>query len=369
MDKSLGSKEGFTQGNLVIRGNVVYSGHGETQSVKVLGSGDASLINQHFIFDKKKVSFIADSLFPTGVRGDVAIIIGDQTWIQVPRIVNSKSTDSVYQINMTEEGYLKISFGNGIYGRRLPTGNNNVMIQYRKGVGLTGNLKIGSLNKLVQPHPLIDKVFQPLKATGGNELEGIESLRENAPAALLTLERAVSLEDFTHLASSQSSVWQAKALSRSPGIGRKEKVEVVVIPAMGGALGGLKESLQSYLKAHALPGIEIVISGYKEQRINLNVILNIKYKEYDPEKIKKLVEAELVREFSLQKRKLGASLYLSEIYKVIEGISGVENSSCTLNSGLFPPSEVLRKIESNSDSHIIFIKKENLTITTKDYKI
>jgi hypothetical protein len=83
------------------------------------------------------------------------------------------------------EGRLKITFGDGRRGRRMPSGVNNVRITHRKGNGLSGNLAAG-------PHYLVAQVRQPLPATGGNDMETLEALRENAPATVLTLERAVN---------------------------------------------------------------------------------------------------------------------------------------------------------------------------------
>jgi hypothetical protein len=231
---------------------------------------------------------------------------------------------------MTEDGFVKIAFGDGTNGRRLPTGTNNLRITYRQGSGLEGNLPAGSLNKPVKPYHLIKGVRQPLAATGGNDMEETESLRENAPATVLTLDRAGCLTDFAYLAMSQSSVWQARAFSSSTGPGRNESIKVVVVPAGGGELGGLGKTLLDFLMARAIPGVEIDILPYEERSFDLHVILYPR-SGYDPEAVASAIKANLQGTFCLKKRKLGQDLFLSEIYRVVESTPGVEHSRVAIN--------------------------------------
>ena len=322
---------GFTIGNTLIAGNVVLAGHGETKGEKVLGSGDATRLSQSFGFEEKEVSFVADATQPSGVRAAVIVQVAGRTWEQVPSLQNSRPTDFHYTVHMTEDATLKISFGDGKRGRRLPTGVNNVRVTFRKGVGLSGNLPAGSFFKPARPHRLVDKVRQPMAANGGNDMEGVESLRENAPATLLTLERAVSLADFASLTMSQSSVWQARAFLRPTGLGRNQKVEVVVVPAGGGELGTLGTTLTRFLLNHTVPGIEVAVLPYEEVTFSLAVVLTVDAEQFIPEDVVKEVEKALREAFSLRKRGLGQDLFLSEIYALVEAVTGVRHSVAVIN--------------------------------------
>lgn len=322
---------GFTRGNTLIAGNVVLSGHGESKGEKVLGSGDATRANQSFVFAETGVSFVADPTQPAGVRAAVDLSVAGRVWEQVGSFASSGPTDHHYTVRMTEAGQLLIAFGDGVRGRRLPTGVNNVRVIFRSGTGLAGNLPAGSPFKPSRPHRLVDKVRQPLPSTGGNDREGVESLRENAPATLLTLERAVSLDDFAWLAMSQSSVWQARAFSRPTGLGRNDKVEVVVVPAGGGALGTLAATLTAFLVAHAVPEVEVTVLPYESRTFALEVLLTVDAAAYNPDVVTVAVKSALQDAFSLRKRKLGQDLFLSEVYQVVEGVTGVEHSVAVIN--------------------------------------
>ena len=322
---------GTTFGNLTLAGNIVQGGHGESKPEKVLGNGDATAQNQTFTFAEAGVSFVADVSQPNGVRAAVTVKVGGKVWQQVGSFQDSGPSDAHYTVRMTEDGGLKITFGDGTLGRRLPTGNSNVRMSFRKGCGLSGNLAAGSLSKPVKPHYLVAKVRQPLPTQGGNDMEEITSLRENAPATLLTLERAVSLDDFAYLAMSQSSVWQARAFSRPYGGGRSEKVEVVVVPAGGGSLGSLQQTLRDFLLAHCAPGVEIQISNFVQCSFALEVVVSVQTDGYAPEPVLAAVREALQSAFSLRRRGLGQDLFLSEIYQVVEAVPGVTHSRALIN--------------------------------------
>ena len=330
-----GTTEYYSRHQTLIYGNVAACGHGETQNNKILGSGDATKTHQQFNFKVEQVSFVADREFSSGVRAAIEIVVDGRTWKQVSSLNDSDPEDPHYIVHMNEDGTLMIIFGGDGHGRRLPSGNNNVMIYYRTGTGLTGNLDAYSLNKAVKPHYLIDGIKQPVVASGGNDLENTESLKENAPASVLALERAVSLSDFTHLAASNSSVWQAKAFRTIPGNSRADNIDVAVVPANGGELGTLETSLADYLTAHALPGVSITVLPYKSILLDLDVSITVKEDEFTLDVIEEHVRLALLHSCSLKNRKLGEALYRSQVYEIVEAVTGVANCHCKINSNGF----------------------------------
>lgn len=343
--KSLGfspapaAADGFTLGNTVIRANVVRAGHGERKGERVLGSGNAALLNQEFVLDVSGVSFVADASMPAGVRADISVSADGQIWQQVASLRDSKPADPHYTVALTERGHLRIAFGDGENGRRLPTGTNNVRVQYRVGNGLVGNLGAGSLQKLAKPHALVDSVRQPLPAAFGNDFEGVAALRSNAPASLLALERAVSPADFANLAMSQSSVWQARAFTRATALGRQENIEVVIVPAGGAPLDDqlqpvvaptLIEQQRLFLESHCIPGVAVRIAPFEPVLIDLEVSVQVQSAQYDPVRVVAHVRAALIDAFALARRPLGKALQRGEVYRVVEEVEGVENSVCKL---------------------------------------
>ena len=322
--------EGTTVGNLEMLANVVLAGHGESRPWRVLGSGDGSKNNQCFTLEVEELSFVADTTLDSGVRAALTIKVGNEIWTQVDNLKDSTATAAHYQVRINEDGYGVIEFGDGRHGRRLPSGTNNLRVQLRQGGGLGGNLAAGSLVKPVQPHPLLQALSQPLASSGGNDREGNADLRQNAPASLLALHRAVSIKDAAQLARSHPSVWQAAAFRLRPGLGRRERIEVVVMAAGGGLLStGLKQAVQSWLVARCQPGMQVVVTDYQGVAFELAVTVRIRT-GMDPQSMKEQVESSLKSTLTLSRRELGQPLYRGEIYSIVNGVNGVENSSCDL---------------------------------------
>ena len=330
-----GTTKNYTRYHTIIYGNVMEAGHGETQKQSILGAGDATQTNQTFNPDAEEISFVADGNFSSGVRAAIEITVDSRTWRQVATRNDSEPEDPHYTARIKEDGTLSIQFGDGFRGRRLPSGNNNIRMVHRKGAGLAGNLAPYSLEKVVKPHALVDAIVQPIASTGGNDMETVVSMRDNAPASVLTLERAVSLADFTHLAATNSSVWQARAFRRQPGVGRVERIEVAVVPAGGGSLGALGDSLQAFLTAHALPGVKVTVVPYQSVILDLKLTLRINEEEYDPDLVAKAVNQAVRAAFSLKDAKLGKPLYRSDVFAVVEGVEGVANCHCEINPNGF----------------------------------
>jgi hypothetical protein len=325
------SAAGLTIGHTVLRGNVVRAGHGARRPERVLGSGDATQAGQSFVLRETGASFVPDPAGSSGVRADIEVVVDGQVWQQVSTLRESGPFDPHYQVRLTEDGQLITRFGDGQHGRRVPTGTNNVRIRYRVGSGLAGLLPPGSLTQPVRPHRLLDGIRQPLPATGGNAVESTESMRRLAPASVLALDRAVSLNDFAALAAAHSSVWQARARRRRPGIAREESIEVVVVPAGGGELGDLSGVLRTYLLARCPAGIDIAISRYQPVPLSLEVSVQIDRGAFDPVDVTARVRATLLDALGVRVRGLGADLYLSEVVAAVEGIRGVQNSRCVID--------------------------------------
>lgn len=322
---------GLTYSSAHLTANVVTAGHGQSYGEKVLGSGRATESNQSFLLEVAGVSFVADATQASGVRADIAVRVDGREWSQVSNLNDSRAADHHYIVRMTEAGFIRIQFGDGRNGRRLPTGTNNVRVAYRKGSGLRGNIPPDVLTKPAKPHRLVKAVRQPLAATGGNDMEGVASLRSQAPRSVLTLERAVSVSDFGQLAASQSSVWQARAFERPPMGRRRAVIEVVVVPAGGGELGSLATTLTDYLLAHALPGVDIRVLPYETATFDLDVRLTVDTQAYDPDTVRETVSAALAARFALPSRRLGQDLFLSEVYQVVEAVAGVSHSQVRID--------------------------------------
>jgi hypothetical protein len=310
--------------NTTVLANVVPADHGETQPLKILGSGDATRSGQTFELAAQELSFISDPSMPTGVRAALELTVDGRTWTQVANLADSGPEDAHYQAEPTETGALLLRFGDGRSGRRLPTGTNNVRAVWRKGLGEQGNLDPGALVKLGRPDPLVASVRHPVPATGGAERESVASMRANSAAGLLTLDRAVSAADFAALAAQNASVWQAAAWKLRSGGARGERVKVVVVPA-GGVMGGLKPELEAFLLARTVPGATPLVEAYQALPLCLDVEAAVRSAQFLPDEVRAAVEAAIRAAWDIRTARLGAALYRTQLVALIEGVAGVEN--------------------------------------------
>ncbi len=318
---------GTTYADLLLSANVVRAGHGESRPAKILGNGDATRSRQRFVLAEQDVAFVADRTQRAGVAAAITLTVDGQAWDQVSTLNEVAPEARAYTVRLDEDGLLELGFGDGVHGRRLPTGSGNVRAEFRVGTGLAGNLAPASFTKPAKPHPRIAAVRQPLPATGGNDREPVESLRRAAPATVLTLERAVALADFEHLAASHASVWQARAFRRPAPGARGARVEVVVVPAGGGELAPeLAEELHAYLAARALPEVTIRVSRYTPRELELAATLGVDPSFGEAEAIVAAARGALLAAFALETRHIGDDAFLSAAYAAIENVAGVVNS-------------------------------------------
>jgi uncharacterized phage protein gp47/JayE len=204
------------------------------------------------------------------------------------------------------------------------------VVTYRVGTGLQGNVAERSEFKLRQNLGLIDKVDAPLCAVGGSDQESIESLRESAPASVLCLARAVSLNDFANLASQNSKVWQAISYRKENGYSRAEKIAVTIVPASGLKNDTLLGDVRDFLQAAASPGVKVFVENFESVCVKIGIKFHYDAQRFDSEQIENTLHNVLNSSLALKNRSLGEALYRSELYALVERVQGVSNSHISL---------------------------------------
>jgi len=360
---------GFTKGNLVIRANVVGASHGATKPAKRLGSGVVAAGYHSLFLEVENVSSVPDPTFPGGTRADIDVAIDGMTWAQVPRLNDSGPTDSHYAVRATEERQLRLVFGDGRRGRHLPVGANNVRVGHRMGAGRSGNLLPGSLTKQANPNPFVAAVLQPLSSAGGEEMESVLNMREKAPATLLALERSVSLVDFENLAASRNDIWQAKAFHHPYQAGFFERVRVVVVPSGGGDLEPpLQDAITAFLSENAVPTVSVEVVGFTHVAVALTVAIRVDPAKFIPTMVAEQVRAALLAVLAIERRQIGRPLYISDVYHVVEGITGVADSKCTFK--VDPTARLFPQPKDQHEEQLVYLdekRPEDLELTTEGY--
>jgi hypothetical protein len=193
-------------------GNVIQASRGETVPREILGSGNGSQTDQTFKLRKKPLTYfpaptVADD---RGLKSTLRIFVDGMQWREVASFYGVGGDEPVYIVRQNDEHESIVTFGDGIRGRRLPTGIDNVIATYRFG----GEKAVPPANTITQISKEVNgltTINNPLPAFGGGDPETAEDLRAAAPKSILTLGRIVSIDDVVAVASAYPGIRSVQA--------------------------------------------------------------------------------------------------------------------------------------------------------------
>jgi hypothetical protein len=145
-------------------------------------------------------------------------------WSEVPNLTEFGPQDFIYSLTYSGNNYVTVNFGDGVSGA-IPVYGDDIKVQYYIGGGLVGNIDSGLSFSIVSVPASSGVELSSLTAVtissndvgyGGEEPESNESIRLNAPTALRSSQRAVSLDDFKSFALSMPGVGKAAAYAVAP---------------------------------------------------------------------------------------------------------------------------------------------------------
>ena len=301
--------------------NVVLATHGETVK-EILGSGDGTRINQSFVLKKKPLTFTS-ARNSRGGESTLQVRVDGVLWDEASSLFDLNDSSRGYVLRIDENGTTKIVFGDGKCGARLPTGEENIVANYRSGLGPEGNVPAKSLSLLLNRPPGIRSVINPIAASGAASPESILLAKRNAPRTLMTLDRLVSLLDYESFAKSFVGIGKAKAKEI---LLEQGKIVHITISAQDGSQvdpnSELFQNLRRAIENRRKPVDCVQISGYRLLTFKIEASLAID-RHFNVQEIKKQSEAALRDRFSFSKRSLAQDVTASEILACLQKIEGV----------------------------------------------
>lgn len=305
------------------------------------------------------------------------------------------------------------------YGRVPEAGRVIRMSQYRYGGGVAGNLPPDKLQALKSSIPYIDRVTNMKRASGGRDPETLDEARMRARRELRAQQRAVTAEDYEHLAiAATRQVGRVKCNTRAPQDGNRlppGTVELLVIPAALDAVqagdlsrlqldSALRQTVEAYLDARRLLtatlrlrepaylGVkvraEIVVSDYSrpevvQQRVveALRQFITPLAAHWPPNEAPASTNAEGATQAGSDRPlagwPFGRHLYLSDLYSLVQQTPGVRHvrdiklGSRAVNpaneAGLIPAGDVAlgdrRVIETPPDAVLCSLDHEVVVVT------
>lgn len=312
----------YKRDTLTIYGNVVKGTHGETTN-ETLGSGDGSQAMQSFVLKQPPLTFVPA---PTaeGVESTLQVYVNNVEWHEADSLAGLEPRDRKFTTKTDDADNTTVIFGNGKEGARLPTGVLNVNATYRRGIGKGGNVRADQIS-LLQTKPLgVKSVINPQRASGGADREDRDQARENAPLAVMALDRLVSVQDYSDFTRTFAGI--AKASGRRLSDGRRQLIHLTVAGVDDVPIDPESDLRRNLLAAlRNLGDLSVAVQIEVRELIILVLSANIRLQpDYLWDPVATAVREELVEKFGFRKRSLGQPARLCEIIGCIQSIEGVD---------------------------------------------
>jgi predicted phage baseplate assembly protein len=255
--------------------------------------------------------------------------VGTQLWSPRLDLLESSEADLNFVVEVESDGTATVRFGDDTIGR-APEAGTQFLGAYRVGNGAAGNVGADTLT-LFSGDPRIANCRNPLPAVGGTDPETDEQIRRRAPQAFLTQQRAVTMDDYAHVAELNPQVDQAVASLRWTG-----SWYTVFVAADPRGTNRLTSQLQSDIKKtvrrYHLAGQDLEVDGaqYVPLQIELEVCVEPGYFRSDVQRsLLQLLNAGTSASgakglFHPDNFTFGTTVYLSPIYAAARSVAGVK---------------------------------------------
>jgi hypothetical protein len=257
---------------------------------------------------------------------------GGGAWKPQRDLLASDAFAREFVLEVEDDGGTALRFGDDRYGRRPRTGEVLTAL-YRVGNGTAGNVGAGSLTHVVLPGAALAarlSVRNPLPGAGGVDPEPTERVRQVAPAALGTLERAVTPADYAEIAQRHPQVQRAQATMRWTGSWR---TVFLTVDRVGGRTvdAAFEAELRRFLERYRMAGHDLEIDEPRYVPLELEIFVCVDPAYYRADVERALREALGRRRFAdgregifhADRFTFGQSVYLSVIYAAVQGVAGV----------------------------------------------
>jgi hypothetical protein len=246
-----------------------------------------------------------------------------------------------FVVEVERDGTAYLRFGDGINGM-LPEPTASFTANYRVGLGVAGNVGRDSITLIdttgidVAVVPLITRATNPLPASGGIEPETIDHVRQSAPYAFRTQQRAVTQDDYRNVAMQYQGVRQAAATFRWTGSWNTvflttEREDSVALDS------NFIAGLENYVDGYRMAGydLEVEDATLVPLRVAMHVCVQDGFVATDVESALLTIFSDQVLPdgtlgvFHPDNFDLGQPFYLSPLYARAQAVDGVASVSIT----------------------------------------
>jgi predicted phage baseplate assembly protein len=278
---------------------------------------------------------------------EVAAGPGWQRWEQVESFADRTATDPVFVL---DELSGEVVFGPGLrladgrvaqYGAVPPKGAPIRVPRYRTGGGHRGNVAARTVSQLLSAIAMIDRVTNRRAAAGGVDVESMEDARERGPIVLRSRNRAVTTEDYEHLAKEVApEVARVRCVPITDGEDAGA-ARVLIVPAVAGGNGLMRfdelipadetlARIAAYLDDRRTIGARVVVEPPLYQGVT--IVARVRAKPTaNVARLQQACLAALNAYFHPTQGgpdrtgwPFGRPIHVGEVYAVLQGVEGTE---------------------------------------------
>jgi predicted phage baseplate assembly protein len=311
----------YKRDTVTIYGNVVKATHGETRN-EIMGSGDASRGLQSFELKQPPLTFVPAPK-PSGADSTLKVYVNEVAWEETDTLAGLGPAARKCVLKIEDDGKTSVIFGTGKAGARLPTGVANVKAVYRNGIGKPGNVNADQISLLLTRPLGVKSVINPLRASGGADKESRDDARENAPLAVMSLDRLVSIQDYGDFTRTFAGIGKAQARRLSDG--HRQLVHITIAGADDIPIdqdSDLYRNLLLALRRFGDPSLPVRVEP--RELVVLVLSANVRIKPNNLwEPVVTALRIALLDRFGFQKRSLGQPVLLSQVISLMQSVRGV----------------------------------------------
>jgi hypothetical protein len=300
----------YDAGTVQVNLNMVPAAAGQSVSVPI-GSGDAQQAHQTFATPSPVAAIAAQPETSSGTPAtSLRIYVDGQPWTEVPSLQEAASDDFAYLVRHNADGSAGVSFGDGIHGSRLPTGQSNVVATYVQGGGADSEVAAGALIQALDRPQLVSQVHNPSPAL----LPPMPPEDEARLSAVRRLDRTVTVEDYEEQAAAQPGVRSARVDVLAGPLGRAMVISVASADDAPSDLLDQLADTMGEVSASGLP-VRFVDAQVVQVELTIDVISDRPATAIEPAVRNALS--------GLPARRPGDPLYAAQVLTAATGVAGV----------------------------------------------
>ncbi|MBI9048800.1 MAG: putative baseplate assembly protein [Anaerolineaceae bacterium] len=255
---------------------------------------------------------------------------GTRPWLVRHDLLASSRFDRHFVVEIDNDTRAHLRFGDGFHAAK-PKPDATFTAHYRVGSGKIGNVGAEAISRVVLPGTGINLVRNPLAASGGRDPESLEQVRQYAPQAFRTQERAVTAADYAEVTERHPEVQKAAATLRWTG---SWYTVFITVDRMSGRLvdASFENELRAFVERFRMAGEDIEIDAPRFVPLEIIFTVCVKSGYYRSQVHEDLLKLFSCREFPNgtlgffhpDNFTFGQPVYLSQLIALVMDVPGVQ---------------------------------------------